>query len=105
MRLGRTLNDENRAEHNRLWSGAGRRFFCNGASSPQMSLTWTSIRTLNCCPRCGEHAEQTVFPADVPRPPAIRRMAMDLIFSSVAGLDVHQKSIVACIRKVQPQGG
>lgn len=29
---------------------------------------------------------------------------MDIIFSSVAGLDVHQKTVVACIRKIQPQG-
>ena len=30
---------------------------------------------------------------------------MDLIFGSVAGLDVHQQTVVACIRTVQPQGG
>ena len=29
---------------------------------------------------------------------------MDIIYRKVAGLDVHQKTIVACIRKVQPQG-
>ena len=30
---------------------------------------------------------------------------MDIMFQHVAGLDVHHKSIVACIRSVQPQGG
>jgi transposase len=29
---------------------------------------------------------------------------MDTIFRNVAGLDVHQKTIVACVRKTQPQG-
>jgi len=29
---------------------------------------------------------------------------MDIIFGQVAGLDVHKKSIVACVRKLQPQG-
>ena len=30
---------------------------------------------------------------------------MDTIFENVAGLDVHQKTIVACVRTIQPQGG
>jgi transposase len=30
---------------------------------------------------------------------------METIFEKVAGLDVHQKTIVACVRKPQPQGG
>lgn len=30
---------------------------------------------------------------------------MDLIFENVAGLDVHQKTIVACVRTIRPQGG
>lgn len=30
---------------------------------------------------------------------------MDIIFRNVAGLDVHQKTIAACIRTAQPQGG
>lgn len=29
---------------------------------------------------------------------------MDIMYRNVAGLDVHQKTIVACIRKVEPQG-
>ena len=30
---------------------------------------------------------------------------MDTIFENVAGLDVHRKTIVACVRRSQPQGG
>ena len=30
---------------------------------------------------------------------------MDIIYDNVAGLDVHQKTIMACVRKIQPQGG
>jgi transposase len=30
---------------------------------------------------------------------------MEIIFGNVAGLDVHKKTIVACIRKIQPGGG
>jgi transposase len=30
---------------------------------------------------------------------------MDIIFDNAAGLDVHQKTIMVCVRKIQPQGG
>jgi transposase len=30
---------------------------------------------------------------------------MDTIYKTVAGLDVHQKTIVVCVRAIQPQGG
>lgn len=30
---------------------------------------------------------------------------MDTIYENVAGLDVHQKTVVTCVRKRQPQGG
>ncbi len=30
---------------------------------------------------------------------------MEILFENVAGLDVHQKTVVACVRKPQPQGG
>jgi transposase len=33
-----------------------------------------------------------------------RATIMDLIYRAVAGLDVHQKTVVACVRRVQPQG-
>jgi transposase len=63
------------------------------------------IRTSNCCPRRGEHAEQIPYPLDVPRRPAgIREGAMDLIYRNVAGLDVHRKTVVACVRRVEAGG-
>jgi transposase len=31
--------------------------------------------------------------------------AMDIIFDNVAGLYVHKKTIMVCVRKIQPQGG
>jgi transposase len=30
---------------------------------------------------------------------------MDIIFNNVAGLDVHQKTTMVCVRKIQPRGG
>jgi transposase len=30
---------------------------------------------------------------------------MDIIYENVAGLDVHQKTVMVCVRKIQPQGG
>jgi len=30
---------------------------------------------------------------------------MNLIYACVAGLDVHQKTVVACVRRIEPQGG
>jgi hypothetical protein len=29
---------------------------------------------------------------------------MDFLYPIVAGLDVHQKTVVACVRRIQPQG-
>jgi transposase len=34
-----------------------------------------------------------------------KEIAMDTMYQNVAGLDVHQKTIVVCVRKMQPQGG
>src|SRR5437764_9225344 len=34
-----------------------------------------------------------------------QEIAMDLLYQNVAGLDVHHKTVVACIRQVQPRGG
>jgi hypothetical protein len=36
-----------------------------GAMSPLMSLTWTSLRTRECCLPEGKHAEQIAQPYDV----------------------------------------
>src|SRR5436309_2605040 len=64
------------------------------------------IRTPNCCPPpWGSTRSRFPTPLDVPRRPAgIREGAMDLIYRNVAGLDVHRKTVVACVRRVEPQG-
>lgn len=79
------------------------RFF-TGALSPQDSLAWTTCRTLNCRPQRGEHAEQNVFSQTSPGGQFNREIAMDTIYRCVAGLDVHQKTIVACVRTLLPDG-
>src|SRR5437879_338633 len=84
---------------------AGRYF--NGASSPLASLTWTSCRTLNCCPRRWGARGTECFSLRCPPTQSdfCEEIAMDTMYQNVAGLDVHQKTIVACVRKMQPQGG
>src|SRR6266478_4460569 len=83
---------------------AGR--FFSGALSPRDSLARTSFRTLNCCPRRrGARGAECFCMGCPPAAGFFREIAMETIFENVAGLDVHQKTIVACVRKFQPQGG
>jgi transposase len=35
----------------------------------------------------------------------VEELAMDVIYKTVAGLDVHQKTVAVCVRAIQPQGG
>ncbi len=55
-----------------------------------------------------EHAWQTELPFDVPQtcgPIFVsEEVAMDTIFNCVAGLDIHKKTILACIRSLNKQG-
>jgi transposase len=37
--------------------------------------------------------------------PSLREIAMDSLYRNVAGLDVHQKTIVACVRSTSARGG
>jgi transposase len=54
----------------------------------------------------GEHAEQSPLSIGGSRVASdVEELAMDLIYKTVAGLDVHQKTIVVCVRAIQPQGG
>ena len=78
------------------------RFLC-GAASPKRSLARTSYRTRNCGRRgnwIGEHAEQIVETRDVHLGSEVERgaTAMDVIYPRCAGLDVHQKSVMVCLR-------
>src|SRR5450759_921698 len=67
-----------------------------------------SSRTLPCCPLSpGEHEEETA-PTHEVNPPVRTHdggtLAMDLIDPCRAGLDVHKKTVVACIRRAGPDG-
>ena len=78
-----------------------------GASSPNISLARTSSRTRTCRPRAlGEHEEQLAPSPDVPRcrrpPEETRRWTS--CYRCCAGLDVHKKTVVACVRRVSPAG-
>src|SRR5207249_2595083 len=78
------------------------RFLC-GAASPKRSLARTSYRTRNCGRRgnwIGEHAEQIVETRDVHLGSEVERgaTAMDVIYPRCAGLDVHKKSVMVCLR-------
>jgi Transposase len=56
-------------------------------------------------PSWGEHAEQTVPSSMSPgSSPFFKEIAMDIIYSNVAGLDLHLKTIVAALRRLQPDG-
>jgi transposase len=35
----------------------------------------------------------------------LKETGMDILYENVGGLDVHQKTIMVCVRKIQPQGG
>src|SRR3989304_1370597 len=47
-----------------------------------------------------EHAEQSVSPSTSSGDLVPGETTMDTIYSNVAGLDVHQKTILACVRGV-----
>jgi transposase len=55
-------------------------------------------------PAVGEHAEQIAPLLDVFSGGVSRRVLMDIVYSCCAGLDLHKKTVVACVRR-QPAGG
>src|SRR5207248_2508389 len=64
----------------------------------------TSPRTRNCCPLPGEHAEQIAPLLDVFSGAVSRRTLMDIVYRCCAGLDVHKKTVVACVRRLSESG-
>src|SRR5438105_2233487 len=73
---------------------------------PDLGPTVTSDPTLS-PPARGEHAEQTACrlrgrPID--RTPRSGATAMEILHRCCAGLDVHKRSVVACVRAVGPDG-
>src|SRR3954454_2650716 len=90
----------------------GRGRFWLGAISPRTNLARPrpdARRTPPCRPRPGgEHAEQTaqclgVAPGAA-APPNREAPAMDVLIARCAGLDVHKKTVVACLRCVGTDG-
>jgi len=72
--------------------------------SPPISLVWTSFRTPNCRLAWREHAGQIALPFDV-----LRRRKKEVnhwrtFFFCCAGLDLHKKSVEACVRRMEPSG-
>src|SRR5438477_11974745 len=82
----------------------GIRPICVWCVQPETNLVrprLDSRRTRPCCPPIpGEHEEETASTHEV-NPPARTRYgspAVDLIHTCCAGLDVHKKTVVACVR-------
>jgi transposase len=55
-------------------------------------------------PAVGEHAEQIAQLLDVFRGESLGDTAMDLLYTSCAGLDVHKETVVACVRRLDGRG-
>ena len=57
-------------------------------------------------PFVGEHAWQPVASSDVPRSRAAPGdWAVETIYTCCAGLDVHKKTVMACVRRIDAAGG
>src|SRR5262245_18901797 len=75
-----------------------------GASSPRVSLARTSLRTPELSLRHRrEHAQENGRFADALRRAATED-AMETNFPCVAGLDVPKATVVACLRRLSPDG-
>jgi len=76
----------------------------SGASSPRVSLARTSLRNLKLSPRLRrEHARENAF-LWMSSGVGLLEEPMDTIFPRVAGLDVHKATVVACLRRLEPNG-
>lgn len=78
-----------------------------GAPSPFTSLVRTSPRTPNCCLRLtpgSTRGRRIVFPMSILARPAKEEQAMDVIVKRCVGLDVHKKSVTACVRVLDEAG-
>src|SRR5215469_13970014 len=75
-----------------------------GASSPQKSLTWTSLRTPNCRLASVRARGADCFPLSMSSGAGERSRIMEEVFSCCAGLDIHKETIEACVRRIEPKG-
>src|ERR1700694_4210924 len=87
--------------HSRLDQGR----FVSGASSPIMSLAWTSCEPEPVAPVNPGSTKSSLLPLPpclpVPRGRQESR-AMEILYQCCAGLDVHKRTVVACIRRLGP---
>src|SRR5262245_30383511 len=104
MRRGRTLMHENRVEsHPEGWS-QGRSL--PSAVSLYVRLTWRLNGTLFCVngPWVGSTRVSFWTNRHLASPRhavlSIRRLVMQVVYTRCAGLDVHKKSVVVCVRLV-----
>ena len=74
--------------------------------SPRSSLAWTGHEPKIVAPNSGEHAEQIVLFSAVlhEQGPSKWSAAMDTVYACCCGLDVHKKSVSACVRRVGTGG-
>jgi transposase len=73
--------------------------------SPLNSLVGVLLRTQYCCPRRSGSTRGRLFsPFDTRWRSFCRSIAMDTIYPSVAGLDLHKKTVFASVRWVNQEG-
>ena len=80
--------------------------FVSGALSPHMSLAWTSCEPepVASGPPGSTKSSMLHLSMSSRGERAWGACVMDIIFPCCAGLDVHKKTVVACIRRLGPEG-
>jgi hypothetical protein len=70
------------------------RFSCH---SPVNSRTWVRCGPTVCRSRLGKHAAEILHQKRTPYTVIPRRCSLDVIYARCCGLDVHKKTVVACL--------
>src|SRR5438876_4255316 len=63
-----------------------------------------AVRTPNCRPLRGSTQSRLLISRRPPEAGRLGGSTMDAIYKSVAGLDVHKKTVVACVRRLDDKG-
>src|SRR5512133_1479079 len=75
-----------------------------GAASPPVTLAWVSGGTTDCRSRSGKHAQHTDETRTPPCDRRTREATMDVVFERCCGLDIHKRTVVACLVVPGPTG-
>src|SRR4051795_4527955 len=113
--LGGTRTHENGSAFRITWAVPLARLYAGsvtGASSPRSSLAKPSrvpepvaLRRRVVRGACGARRADWLLPAMSPvRGAPWGDPSMDVLHARCAGLDVHKKTVVACVRRVDPAG-